>query len=159
MGAYLPGAGTLGLVVWCRARVPCSQGIPPEFYPPNMGMGPPIPHLCASSRLSTPLHTSPHLSASLPLLPICLDEYGFLNSFLSDFHTARFSDDSGLYLFCSLVVIFSVIVQGGDPCLPMPPSCQPEGLNTNFADGDSTGSSTNNASFYHKIFYYKIISM
>ena len=41
---------------------------------------------------------------------------------LSNFHTARFSEDSGWYLFYSLVVIFAVVVWGGKLCLPIPPS-------------------------------------
>ena len=44
-----------------------------------------------------------------------------LNSWLSDFHTVQFSDGSGYYLFGDLVVILSMVVQGVEACLSMPP--------------------------------------
>ena len=53
MGTYLPGTGTVGWVVWCGAGIPCSPGIPPDFYPPHVNVGPSIP---------PPLH---------PLCPSC----------------------------------------------------------------------------------------
>ena len=43
MGTYLPGAGTLGWVVWSGARVHRSGGIPPNFYPPHVDVGLPVP--------------------------------------------------------------------------------------------------------------------
>ena len=62
---------------------------------------------------------SPCLSA--PLLPIWMN-VASLNIWFSDFHTAWFSDNSGWYLFCSVVVFFATVVRGGKECLPMPPS-------------------------------------
>ena len=62
---------------------------------------------------------SPCLSA--PLLRIWMN-VASLNTWFSDFHTAWFSDNSGWYLFCSVVVFFATVVRGGKECLPMPPS-------------------------------------
>ena len=62
MGICLPGTGTLGWVVWCGAGNPRSRGIPSNFYPPHLGMGPPM--LCYW--ISSP--------------PICQDEGDFFNS-------------------------------------------------------------------------------
>ena len=70
MGTYLPGTGTLALVVWCWA------GIPPVFYPPHVVVG-----------LLT-------CSASLPLLPVWMN-VASLNPWLLDFCMAQFSDESG----------------------------------------------------------------
>ena len=64
---------------------------------------------------------SPHLSTSLSLLLVGMNVTS-LNPWFSDFHTAQFSDSSGWYLFCSLIVIFAVAVQGGKLCLSTPPS-------------------------------------
>ena len=82
MGTYLPDTETLGLVMWCEARITSSRGIPPNFYPPLMGTGPLVPHLHASQHLAKPPH---------------LNECGFfnLNEWLLDFQIAQFSDDSG----------------------------------------------------------------
>ena len=74
-------------------------------------------HDCGTTHSATFLH----LSASLPLLPVWMNVTS-LNSWLSDFHTARFSDESGWYLCYSLVVIFAVVVHGGEAYLPIPPS-------------------------------------
>ena len=115
-------------VVWFGARIPCSQGTPVNFFPPPVTVGPPLPppfhatptaprHTCGS----VPLCTSPPLSQSPPLLPAWMN-VASLNPWLLDFHTVRFSDDSGWYFFCTLDVIFSVVVQGGETCLPTPPS-------------------------------------
>ena len=94
-------------------RYPC------PFYPPHVNVGPPVP---------LPLLTAPDcfspsapISASLPLLSIWMDVVS-LNPWLSDFHTARFSDGSRCYLFRGLIVILSLIVQVGKACLPTPPS-------------------------------------
>ena len=100
VATYLPGAGTLGWVVRTAARIPCSQGIPPIF----------IYHLWMwnhHSYLHVSLHhtMSPCLSASLPFLSVWMN-VAALNPWLSDFHTAWFSDDSGWYLFCSVAVFF-----------------------------------------------------
>ena len=92
MWTYLPGARTLGWVVWSGAGTPHSCGIP-HFYPPHVNVGLPVPRLQAS----------PCISGSLPLHP---SRITWLNPLLSNFHTAQFSDNSGWYLFCSRVVIF-----------------------------------------------------
>ena len=91
-----------GCVVWPVAGIPCSWGIPPDFYLPHMNVGPHFlmllctaPRLCASSPVSM----------DLPLLPVWMNVASF-NPWLSEFHTAWFSDYSGWYLFCGLVVIF-----------------------------------------------------
>ena len=62
MGTYLPGTGTPDWVVWCGTGIPCSRGVPPDFYPPHVDVGPPVP--C--------------LHVSVPLT--CLDECDFFNS-------------------------------------------------------------------------------
>ena len=62
MGTYLPGTDTLGWVVWCGAGIPHSQGIPPDFYLPHMGVG--LPVLCL--RAFIPLCASPCLHLSYP---------------------------------------------------------------------------------------------
>ena len=43
------GCVNLGWVVWCGAGIPCSRSIPPSFYPPHMGVGPPILYRCISN--------------------------------------------------------------------------------------------------------------
>ena len=86
MGTYLSGARTLGWVIWIGAGASHSHGIPPNFYLPSVGVGPPILHLCASVPL--------HISVSLPLLPVWMDVASLI-PWLSDFHTAEFSDDFG----------------------------------------------------------------
>ena len=97
VGIYLPRAGNLGCTVWPGAGTTCSQGIPPNFYPLHMSVGPPV------LLLLLPLHATPHLCASLPistippLLPVWMN-VASSNPWLSDFHTARFSDSSGCYL-------------------------------------------------------------
>ena len=62
-------------------------------------------------------------------LPICLHDSSrlgecglFLNPWLSDFHTVKFSDGPGCYLFGDLVVILSMVAWGGKVCLPTLPS-------------------------------------
>ena len=75
MRLYLPGAGTLGCVVWTGARIACSHGNPPDFYPPYVKVGLLDPQL-APVPLYTTLHPLP------PQLwdsgtPTHLDEYGF----------------------------------------------------------------------------------
>ena len=74
MGIYLPGTETLGCVVWPGAGIACSQGVPPNFYPPYMNVGllmpiPPLPPFCITL-------LSPHLFAP----PTYLDECGFFKS-------------------------------------------------------------------------------
>ena len=96
VGDYLPGAGTLGCVVWPGAGIAGSQGIPPDFYLPRVNVGLSIPLL-----LQLPLHATLPLrpvSVTQPLLCIWMN-VASLNPWLLDFHTARFSDGSGCYLF------------------------------------------------------------
>ena len=116
MGIYLSSAGNLSCVVWPGVQITCSQGAPPDFYLPHLNMGLPIP-------LLQPLCATPCVCTSLPLLPVWMN-VASLNAWLSDFHTARFSDSSGCYLFWGLVVILSVVMWGGKSCLRMPPSWQ-----------------------------------
>ena len=72
MRLCLPSTGTLGCVVWPGAGITCSQGVPPDFYPPHMNVG-------LTGLLLLPLHETPcplsQLCVSTP--PIHLDEYGF----------------------------------------------------------------------------------
>ena len=78
MGIYLPGAGTLGGVVYPGTRMAPSQGIPPDFYPRYMNGGrrpvpvPPLP---------LPLHATLYLSTP----STCLDECGFFKSLVVRF--------------------------------------------------------------------------
>ena len=64
MGTYLPGAGTLGWVVWPGSGIARSLGVPPNFYPLHMNVGLPVPHL----------------SRALPLLPVWMSECDFFKS-------------------------------------------------------------------------------
>ena len=58
-----------------------------------------VPHSATTSSLwPFCLCASPPASATLPLLPIWMS-VASLNPWLSDFHTAQFSDSSGCYLF------------------------------------------------------------
>ena len=72
MGIYVPGTVILGGVVWPGAGTAHSQDIPPDFYPPYVNMGPPMP----IPPLPLPLHTHHvswpfcSISVSPPLLPI-----------------------------------------------------------------------------------------
>ena len=56
MVIYLPGNGTLDGVGWPGAEI---QGIPSDFYPPDVNVGPPVPH-----QVSSPPHPSPCLLPS-----------------------------------------------------------------------------------------------
>ena len=76
MGINLPSARTLGCVVW--PGITHSQGVPPDFHPPHVNVGPPMP-------IPLPLHTTRCLLASLPHLLISsptthLDKCGFFKS-------------------------------------------------------------------------------
>ena len=129
MGTYLPSNGILGWVVWSGTGIPCSWGIPPNFYPPSLKVGPPFLHLsvplCIFTHLHLysfpPLHASLWVSTSLTFLHIWMNVPS-LNRWLLDFHTAWFYDESEWYLFCSIVVIFAAVVQGEKACSPMLPS-------------------------------------
>ena len=104
IGTYLPGTGTLGWGIWVGLR-----SLAPEISLPIF-----IHHTWVWDCLFL-------LSVSPPLLPIWMNVTSLI-PWLSDFLIAQFSDSSGWQLFCSLVVIFSVFVQGDKPCLPVPPS-------------------------------------
>ena len=71
---YLLGTGTLGCVVWSEVGVTHSQGIPTDFYPPHMNVGPSVPIL-PSCHLSVPHHRH-HIS--LPLWPSYLSGWMWL---------------------------------------------------------------------------------
>ena len=86
------------------------QAIPLHFHPPHVNVGPPVP-------LLSPLHTTQHLSASLPFLTVWMN-VASLNLWFLDFLTAQFSDGFQCYLCWCLVVILSVVVQGDEACLP-----------------------------------------
>ena len=64
---------------------------------------------------------SPCLSTSVgdSTPPVSLDEYGFFKSLAIGLHAARFSNDSGCYFFWDLAIL-SMIVSGGEACLPIP---------------------------------------
>ena len=70
MGTFLSGTGILGWVLWCGVGIPCTQDIPPGFYPPHVDVGLPIQRLHAS--------VSPPLRVSTP--PTSLNECDFFNS-------------------------------------------------------------------------------
>ena len=120
LGIYLSSTGTLGCVLWPGVGMTCSQGIPPDVYPPRVIVGlpflPPLP-LCTTPclLLSTPFSLSPSF------LSIWMN-VASLYPWLSDFHTARFFDYCRCYLFWDLVVILSMVAREGETCLPMPPS-------------------------------------
>ena len=85
MGIYLPGTENLGCIVWPGAGIAHSQGIPPDFYPPHMNVGPPGPVQLPPP----PLCTTLCLLASLLLLPIWMN-VAPLHLWLLDFHTVLF---------------------------------------------------------------------
>ena len=70
MGICLPSAWPLGCVVWPGSGMALSQGVPPNFYPPHVNVGPsvllPPSPLCTTSGLLTSLP----ISASPLLLPV-----------------------------------------------------------------------------------------
>ena len=76
IGIYLPGAWSLGWMIWSGAGITCSRGMPPNFYPPHVNVGLPVPlPLWASLRLSTSAHLSMSPSPRL-------DECGFFKSWV-----------------------------------------------------------------------------
>ena len=75
-------------------------------------------HLSVPCRISVPFWP---LCMASPLLPMCMS-VASLNPWLSGLHTAQFSDGSECYLFWGLVVILSVVTQGGKAYLSIPPS-------------------------------------
>ena len=73
MGLYLPSTGTLGYAVWPGAGIICSQGVPPDFYPPHVtvGVAAASPHCTASAHLTAHLHISTLLPVSAASLSLC----------------------------------------------------------------------------------------
>ena len=107
MGIYLLGGRTLGCVVWAV-----------QF---GLGLG------LLVSKVSVPLAPPPLFHATLPLYPspqLCLVWINVcsLNTWLSELPTALFSESSGFYWFWDMVVILSMVTQGGEAFLTMPPS-------------------------------------
>ena len=84
MGIYLPSTGTVGCEVWPGAQIAHSQGIPPDFYSQYMNVEPSIPLLPPSFHATYHLRASPPVSATPPLLLICMKEAS-LNLWLLDF--------------------------------------------------------------------------
>ena len=95
MRTYLPRIGPLGWVVCPGAGITHSQGIPPNFYPPHMNVGPPILH---PHHLSMLHHISLPLQPSLCLHPSAWMNVASLNPWLLDGYTVQLSDSSGCYL-------------------------------------------------------------
>ena len=60
---------------------------------------------------------------SAPLLQVWMN-VSSLTTWLSDFHTVRFSVSSDCFFVYKFVVVLLLVVQGGTVCLPMPPSCR-----------------------------------
>ena len=73
IGVCVPGAGTVGCVVWLGAGITSSQGIPPSFYPPYMNVGLSIP----PPPPPTLVHTSHCLFGPSPQLPLLPSSYPF----------------------------------------------------------------------------------
>ena len=67
-----------------------------------------------------PCHVSSPLWLPVSAPPPSLNEYFFLNPWLSDFHTIQFSDSSGYFFVFKFVVVLHLVVRGGNVYLPMP---------------------------------------
>ena len=78
MGIYLPGARTVGYVIWPGAGNAYSQGILPDFYPPPVNVGLPVSLLLQPLHATMCLLASPPVATSPPLLP--MNECGFFKS-------------------------------------------------------------------------------
>ena len=111
MGTYLPV-----LEPWARWSGLGLGSLTPEVSLPSF-----IHHMNVGPTVLLLLHFPVPLLSSLPLLLIWMNVTS-LNLWLLNYHTGRFSDESGWYLFCSLVVIFAVVMWGVKACLPTPPS-------------------------------------
>ena len=114
MGTYLTGTGTLGWAVWYGARIPSLPRYRSQFLS--------ITHGCGTTHSAS---ASLHLSTRLPIFPTPthLDECDLFNSLVVRFsYRSIFWWFRVIIFFCSLVVIFAVVVQGGKMCLPTPPS-------------------------------------
>ena len=77
----------------------------------------PSQFLSTTHACGTACSMSPCLFTSLCLLPFWMNVASLI-PWLSNFHIARFSDNSGWYLLYSWVVIFAVVVWRVKPCLP-----------------------------------------
>ena len=89
-----------GLCGLTWAGIAHSQGIPPNFYPLYVNVGPPVPIL----PLPLPLHATPHLLTSPLCLhvsapPTCLDECGSFKSLVVRLPYTAIFDSPGCYLF------------------------------------------------------------
>ena len=93
---YVPGAGNLGCAVWSGAGLNCSPDIPPDFSTTReCGTS----HTYSATASTSLPHTTPlRLFSHLTLQPIWMN-VASLNPWLLDFHTVRFSDSTGCYLF------------------------------------------------------------
>ena len=111
MGTYLPV-----LEPWARWSGLGLGSLTPEVSLPSF-----IHHMNVGPTVLLLLHFPVPLLSSLPLLLIWMNVTS-LNLWLLNYHTGRFSDESGWYLFCSLVVIFAVVVCGVEACLAIPPT-------------------------------------
>ena len=109
--------GNGGLSSWCWnpglwacpvTEISLSRGIPPDFYPPHVNVGPfELRSLCT-------------VSATLPLPPN-LDECGFFKSLVVRLPYSLILWCSGC-CFWDMVVILSIVAQGCEACLPIPTS-------------------------------------
>ena len=117
MGIYLSGAGILGCVFWPGAGITCSQGIPPYLYPPYVNVGCLFHHHHQHHTASPSL--SAHLCDSAP--PTHVGECGFFKSLLVGLPYSSIFWQFWM-LFWDLVVILSMVAQGGQAHLPMPSS-------------------------------------
>ena len=106
MRASLPGAGTLGCMVWPGAGIAGPQAIPPDFYPPRVNVGPSIP-LPPEPPLCTTWLLCP-VSATPPLPPIWMN-VASLNPWLSVPYSLIFCQFWVLFVL-RLVVILLVVV-------------------------------------------------
>ena len=89
-GTYLPGSGTLGWMALSGAGTPHSWDIPPEFYPPQVNVGP----ACSAPTTS-------------------LDGWGFFNSIVVRLPFNLISDGSECCLFYILVAILIRLCEQG----------------------------------------------
>ena len=111
MGTYLPGSGTLGIVIWVALG----------SLTPEVSFQIFIYHMCGTTcSASLCLHGSPHVSVSLPLY---LSVWMWLLLFLGCWTSIqlKFLIILGDSCFVVLVVIIAVVVWVGKLCLPMPP--------------------------------------
>ena len=79
MRLYLPSTGSLGWAVWPGAGITYSQGIPPDFCPPHVNVGPPLP---PPLLLPLPLHATLHSLCPSSTFPTHQDKYGFFKSLI-----------------------------------------------------------------------------